>query len=58
MQINGRRHELRRSIYLNLSLKSPSKWINYGDNGHGNDKVRVKIAMCSKKDIYLTFIMI
>ena len=28
---------LGRSIYLNLLLKSPSKWINYLDNGLGND---------------------
>ena len=36
MQIAVGLNELDHSIYLNLSLKSPSKWINYIDNGLSN----------------------
>ena len=33
-------NELGRSIYLNSSLKSPSKWIDCVDDGLGCEKVR------------------
>ena len=42
-------------ILLNLSLKSPSKWINHVDNGLGNDKVSKE--MCANKDIYFIIIL-
>ena len=45
------------TLLLNLSLKSPSKWINYVDKGQGNDKVRKETVMYVNKDIYLTFML-
>ena len=45
------------TLLLNLSLKSPSKWINYVDNEQGNDKVRKETVMYVNKDIHLTFIL-
>ena len=44
------------TFLLNLSLKSPSKCINYVDNVLGNDKIRKETVMYASKDIYLTFI--
>ena len=51
MQMAVDMNKLGHSIYLQLSLKSSSKWINYVDNGLGSDNVRKETVMYVNEDI-------